>query len=337
MPVTKHVLIRYLTIDKCLQNRTRRWTLEDLIHACSKALFECEGIKTPIGKRTVQADIQVMRSEKSGYNAPIIVVERKYYTYKDPDFSITNLPLSEPNLEFLAQVSEILEQFGYFNYFGVLNVLTQKLKDLVFAEKRQLKQVVDLEKNNNQKGLGYLNIIYGAIRNKQVLNIWYQSFKAKRPGKLVLHPYLLKEYRNRWFLVGKKNDKQPLMTLALDRISELEINSDEGYVDDPDFSPKEYYRHTIGVSVNNSRPVNVHLFFDPVNAPYVITKPLHPSQQLIKENEQGVEVVIKVIPNFELEHEILAFGEGVKVLAPEKLKQKIEERLEKAIENYKKT
>lgn len=337
MSVNKHTLIRYMTIDKCLQDRSRRWSLKDLIKACSEALFKLEGVSGSVGKRTVQADIQAMRSEELGYSAPIIVVERKYYTYKNPDYSITDLPISNPDLELLSHITELLEQFGAFNYFGDLNLLVQKLKDFVFAQKKQIRQVVDLEKNDNLKGLENLDFIYQSIRNKQVLNVWYQSFKAKRPGKIVLHPYLLKEYRNRWFLIGKKNDKQPLMTLALDRIYELETNPDEEYVDDPDFSPKDYYKHTIGVSINNSRPVNVHLLFDTENAPYVITKPLHPSQQLIRENEQGVEVVIKVIPNFELEREILAFGEGVKVLAPVKLKQHIEKRLEKAVASYKNT
>jgi predicted DNA-binding transcriptional regulator YafY len=323
-----------MTIDRCLQDRSRRWSLEDLIHACSEALFKFDGASGPVSKRTVQADIQVMRSEKNGYNAPIIVVERKYYTYKNPDYSITGLPISNPDLEILSNITELLEQFGEFSYFGDLNVFVQKLKDLVFAQKKQIRQVVDLEKNDNLKGLENLDFIYQSIRNRQVLNIWYQSFKAKRPVKMIFHPYLLKEYRNRWFLVGKKTDKQPLMTLALDRISEFEINLEEGYDDDPDFSPKDYYRHTIGVTVNNSRPVNVHLLFDSVNAPYVKTKPLHPSQQLIRENEFGIEVVIKVIPNFELEGEILSFGEGVKVLAPVKLKQLIKKRLENAIVNY---
>ncbi|SEA36439.1 hypothetical protein SAMN05216365_10575 [Porphyromonadaceae bacterium NLAE-zl-C104] len=73
MPQNKNALIRYRTIDKCLQNRYRQWTLEDLIEACSEALYEYEGRKVNVSKRTVQLDIQTMRSEKLGYNAPITV------------------------------------------------------------------------------------------------------------------------------------------------------------------------------------------------------------------------------------------------------------------------
>ena len=83
MPVNRNALIRYTTIDKCLQNYYRNWTLDDLIEACSEALYEYEGIRKGVSRRTVQADIQFMRSDKLGYNAPIIVIDKKYYTYED--------------------------------------------------------------------------------------------------------------------------------------------------------------------------------------------------------------------------------------------------------------
>lgn len=63
----KNALIRYQTIDKCLQNPYEKWTLKDLIEACSNALYEYEGRNINISKRTLQLDIQNMRSEKLGY------------------------------------------------------------------------------------------------------------------------------------------------------------------------------------------------------------------------------------------------------------------------------
>ena len=92
MPVNRNALIRYKTIDNCLKNRYRKWTLEDLIEACSDALYEFEGIEKGVSRRTVQMDIQMMRSEKLGYNATIIVEEKKFYTYDDPNYAITNVP-----------------------------------------------------------------------------------------------------------------------------------------------------------------------------------------------------------------------------------------------------
>ena len=80
MPANRNALIRYKTIDNCLRNPYRRWTLEDLVDACSDALYEYEGIDKGISKRTVQMDIQMMRSEKLGYNAPIVRSGIQYHT-----------------------------------------------------------------------------------------------------------------------------------------------------------------------------------------------------------------------------------------------------------------
>ena len=94
MPANKNALIRYKTIDRCLRNRYRRWTLVDLVDACCDALYEMEGITKGVCARTVQMDIQIMRSDKLGYNAPIEVYDRIYYRYADPGYSITEMPLT---------------------------------------------------------------------------------------------------------------------------------------------------------------------------------------------------------------------------------------------------
>ena len=91
MPANKNALLRYKTIDKCLRNRARRWTLEDLVEACSDALYEYSGKDEYLSVRTIQLDIQRMRSDELGYNAPIVVRDRKYYTYEDPEYSISYL------------------------------------------------------------------------------------------------------------------------------------------------------------------------------------------------------------------------------------------------------
>ncbi len=69
MPANKNALLRYKTIGNCLRNRQRRWTLQDLVDACSDALYDFEGIRKGISTRSVQLDIQMMRSDKLGYNA----------------------------------------------------------------------------------------------------------------------------------------------------------------------------------------------------------------------------------------------------------------------------
>lgn len=108
MPANKNALIRYNTIDKCLRNRYRKWTIDDLVDACSDALYEMEGIAKGISIRTVQGDIQLMRSDKLGYNAPIEVYDNKYYRYTDPDYSIRENRLSEDDYELVEKAVTLI-------------------------------------------------------------------------------------------------------------------------------------------------------------------------------------------------------------------------------------
>ena len=108
MPVNKNALLRYKIIDRSLRNRYRRWTIEDLVDAVSDALYDMEGIRKGISLRTVQADIQMMRSDKLGYNAPIEVYDQKFYRYADPNYSITELPLTNEDVRLIDKAVDLL-------------------------------------------------------------------------------------------------------------------------------------------------------------------------------------------------------------------------------------
>ena len=134
MPANKNALIRYKTIDNCLRNRYRRWTLDDLVEACSDALYDMEGITKGVGARTVQMDIQIMRSDKLGYNAPIEVYDRIYYRYADPDYSITEMPLSVEDYKLIKKAIIILEDKKDNNNedaIKVLNLVQNRLKSIL--------------------------------------------------------------------------------------------------------------------------------------------------------------------------------------------------------------
>ncbi|MFT4018412.1 MAG: WYL domain-containing protein [Agriterribacter sp.] len=334
MPVNRNALIRYRTIDKCLQNRRRKWTIEDLINACSEALYEYEGIDKPISMRTIRLDLNAMRSEQLGYNAPIIVVDKKYYTYEDADYSITNIPLTTQDLGILQEVSHLLRQFKGFNHFNEVSEMINKLEDKIYSEQHHQSPVIDFEKNELLTGLEWLDTIYKCIIEKTTTAITYQSFKARQAGEIVFYPYLLKEYRNRWFVLGMhKKDKQ-LLTLALDRIQNIEPLPVERYKEQRDFNGTDYFKDIIGVSRNNQPPVTVMFWADHHQAPYIKTKPLHESQQIVETTKEGILFSIKVIPNLEMERELLGFGEGLRVVAPNNLVRKLKKRTEKMFETY---
>lgn len=334
MPANRNALLRYRTIDNCLRNRARKWTLEDLVECCSQALYEAEGIDKGVSHRTVQSDIQMMRSDKLGYNAPIVVTEKKYYSYEDPAFSITNNPLSRNDLSKLSEVVDILRHFNRFSHFQEMIGMIHRLEDKVNSAKGKGRSIVHLETNENLRGIEFLDRVYQAIKNRQVLSLAYQSFKARTANTINFHAYLLKEYRNRWFILGRKSSKEPLVNLALDRIKEIDLATDIAYIENDDFDPDKYFEDVIGVTVNGERPQKIHLAIDRTSAPYVITKPLHPTQKVISKSSDGIQITIDVIINFELEREILGFGDSIVVLKPERLRSRISNKLKKAISKY---
>ncbi len=334
MPINKLALIRYKTIDNCLQNRFRKWTLEDLVDACSRTLEEFEGIEQGVSKRTVQLDIQTMRSEKLGYNAPIIVSDKKYYSYEDKNYSITNIPLTSQDLGTLTEVVEVLRQFKGFSYFEELSTMVNKLEDKVQSHKNKGRSYIHFEKNDLLKGLEYIEPLHKAIMRQKTIDVVYQSFKAREAGSIIFHPYLLKEYRNRWFVIGATH-KKTILTLALDRISSVKEIGGEKYMKNTFFEIDSYFDDTIGVTKNlGVRPQLVVMKIDRANAPYVITKPVHHTQKILKTEPDGMIFSINVTWNFELEREILGFGEQIKVLSPKRLQNKISWRVKRMLETY---
>lgn len=335
MPTNRNALIRYKTIDRCLQNRFRKWTLEDLIESVSDALYEYEGIDRGISKRTIQTDIQMMRSDKLGYNAPIVVKERKYYTYEDSKYSITNIPLTNQDLNHLTEAVEFLKQFQGFSHFKALGGMVQKLEDHIYASKQKKRSVIDFDVNPNLKGLDFLDKIYQTIIKKQVLKVSYQTFGADQSSEVEFHPYLLKEYNNRWYMLGRKSSHPSIVNYALDRIKNIEVMPQKYYLDNDSFDPETYYKDVIGVTVKENMLTEEIIFrVDKRNAQYISTKPIHTSQKKIDENEQGVTFHLTMKINFEIERLFLGFGKDIEILAPQNLRDSIASNLKQAAKNY---
>ncbi len=317
MPVNRNALIRYRTIDKCLQNRRRKWTIEALINACNDALYEYEGIDKSVSMRTIRLDLNAMRSDKLGYNAPIIVKDKKHYTYEDAGYSITNIPLTSQDLNILQEVAHLLKQFKGFNHFNDVTEMVNKLEDKIYSEQYQQPSVIDFEKNELLTGIEWLDVLYKAIVSKTTVQLTYQSFKARQASDIIFYPYLLKEYRNRWFILGMNKKGKEITTFALDRIQNIVLLNDELFREHKTFDPHTYFNDIVGVTRNTAdTPTHIEFLADNIQAPYIKTKPIHASQKIIEEGKEGIIFSIDVIPNFELERELIGFGEGLKILSP---------------------
>ncbi|RZJ71254.1 WYL domain-containing protein [Flavobacterium sp.] len=335
MATNKLALIRYKTLDECLKNRFRKWTLEDLMEKVSDALYEYEGITSGVSRRTIQGDLQTMRSDKLGYNAPIVIVDRKFYVYEDPDFSIANSPINASDMEKMKEIVSVLKHLNGFRYFDEMSDMIAKLENNLNKSADKTKNYIQFENNSQLKGLGFINPLYQAILKKTPLLIEYKSFRAKQSQQKIYFPYLLKEYRNRWFLMALPKKSSTLITMALDRIVEFHEIPKETFIDYEGVAFERYFEDCLGVTKSaKDRGHRVVLQFDAYNAPYVLTKPLHTSQQVLKEDENGVVIRLDVVLNFELEREILGFGECVKVLSPRNLAMRIARRLGRASGQY---
>ena len=336
MPANKNALIRYKTIDNCLRNRYRRWTLEDLVDACSDALYDMEGITKGVSVRTVQGDIQMMRSDKLGYNAPIEVYDHKYYRYADSDYSIMDMPMSQNDYEVMQEAVDMLRQLEDFGQFAEMADVVSRLQDKLAISRNNRKPIIHFDSVPDLKGIRLLNPLYNYIAHKQTLRIVYQSFSARQPSEYIICPYLLKELRNRWFLFCSKASNLLMFNLALDRIQSVEP-VDVPFRENPDFDPEHFFDDVIGVSKNiGGKPRTIKFWASREQSKYIKTKPIHRSQQLMKENPEDGSCVfrIDVVFNIEMYSVFMSYGPGVRIIYPQSAVKYMRDKLREALDQY---
>lgn len=327
-------MIRYQALDRCFSNRYKRYYIEDLVEECNKAIYDFTGSLDGVKKRTIFSDISYMESPQ-GWNAPIKRVyegKRCYYVYEEENFSINKKDLSEAELETIDEALVMLNRFKGVEGFDWVDEFVTNFEDKLGRKKNEV-PVIGYQKNPFLKGIENLSVIYNYIVNRQVLKITYEHFVK---GKMVhvVHPYYLKEYNNRWFLFGITEQKRDfLISLPLDRMVDIEPMHIE-YIPNKNFNFEEYFEDVVGVSVPMSgTPDKVVLKFEKSRFPYVVTKPLHPSQRIIDKDECMVQ--IEVHQNSELNSLIFSFGDQVEVLAPDSLRNQFKAKINKLSEKYK--
>lgn len=317
MSTHKKPILRYRIIDKCLRNRVNRyWSVNQLI----EKNFEQDII---IKRRALLYDIENMKfDERLGYNAPIEYCRKnKGYYYTDPEYSIEKIPLSDEEFKTLANSLSFLKYKSAFKEFEsvvdkLLRVGSQS------AHQYDSTPIIEFEKAPYYKGEEFIDPLQKFIRAKQPVKITYQKFKSDKPEDYYLHPYFLKEYRNRWYLLSMHEELNELRTFALDRFIEIE-ETPLSYKECPLKNPSDYFKHILGVTVGKGPIETIILTFHPDYAPYLKTQSIHPSQEIVLDSEKEFRIQLKLIPNFELTSLILSYGRKVKVLEPLSLKELI--------------
>lgn len=317
MPTNKYALLRYRIIDDCITNKYRPYpTIEDMMDACEQALYGSSG--EHISKSTIEKDIRAMKNEGDlGFYAPIVYskLEKGYY-YSEPDYTIKEISLNHEEKEAIRFAATTLFQFKDLSIFDQFGSAIQKIFDrLNISPEMQdeaIERYVQFESTPVAKGSDLLPLILSSIKDTRSIHFTYKSFQDDSTSHRHLQPYLLKEYRNRWYVIGKDVDQDKIRTFGLDRISDLNT-AGKLFDVDPKFDPDLLFKHSFGITAGG-KPEKFVLRFAQLEGRYVRSQPLHPSQRIISDDNSGLTLSIKVIPSYELRSTILSFGDKVEVL-----------------------
>jgi predicted DNA-binding transcriptional regulator YafY len=338
MPTNKHATIRYKSLDRCFRNPGRKYFIEDLVEACSSALYDYNGMENGVKRRQVLEDIKFMESEQ-GWSIPLERTREKhrvYFRYSDTSFSINNQPLNDTEANQLREALLTLSRFRGMPQFEWVEEITTRIDSELSLSAHSTK-IIEFDQNQYLKGLEHISPIYTAILNQQTLNLVYQSFKSNESQTFIFHPYYLKQYNNRWYVWGMNHDTQWIMNLALDRITEIKEGKTK-YTKNKEIDFAEYFEDIIGVTKNKEdEPEKIILKISQDLFPYIETKPLHGSQKIIQRETSFTIISLELIPNYELESLILSYGPGMIILEPKTLKDNLLAKIEKMKTNYSET
>jgi predicted DNA-binding transcriptional regulator YafY len=336
MATNKNALIRYKVLDNCFRNPGRRYFIDDLIAECESVLLEIDPESNGISRRQVFEDIAFMES-KEGWSIELDKLRdgrKVYYRYADLSFSINNMPLNEVEINQLKAAVDILSQFKGMPQFEWVNELVPKLQQGIVTDEASA-TIMEFDSNQYLKGIEHLGPLHNAIFYKKVLTISYQPFENDVPFDVLIHPYFLKQYNNRWFLFGYNPEKEKYdWNLAIDRIISIKETNGK-YQKNNKIDWQEYFEDIIGVTrPNNAQPEKVILHFYGRTANYMETKPLHGSQKQKWIDDNKLEITLYLIVNYELERLILSYADSVRIIQPLSLTETVINRIKCALGNY---
>ena len=327
MATNKNASFRYRVLNDCFRSGSRKWTVEGLIEHVSDQLDEHFGIKKGISARQIKEDIHIMRSEAPrGFDAPIVCKDSVYF-YDDPTFSIDRKSLNTDDIRSLTEAVTLLRQFQGLPHFEEIEAIITKLEGKALTNDPD-EIIISFENTPITRGHDYLAPLYQSIRDEQVLRITYKAFQATADEVFTLHPYYLKEYRERWYIFGLVAEKDAVYNLALDRVIAVEPVKNQ-YRNNDRFDPVAYFNDIVGVTrPHNADVVEVLLQVNSNTAPYLETRPIHHSQQRVDSLDAAlVTFRYNLIPNFEFIAEVLRLGDAAQVQSPDWLRRNIATRV----------
>ena len=217
-------------------------------------------------------------------------------------------------------------------FLSLLEILvTAELFSTNFKEKNNALSYVEFENKAAIETLPNFKTVLNAIQLQLPINFNHHSFYHLKEEIYTLKPYFLKQYQNRWYVIGET--VKGYRTFGIDRIENINIGTKK-------FKPKteeakDKFSHVIGLNYVDHKMETIKLAFHISQKPYLISLPLHSSQKEFNpENDETFDIKLLIHPNFEFRQQILKYGSLVKVLEPKWLAIEIKEEQKKAFESY---
>jgi predicted DNA-binding transcriptional regulator YafY len=335
MPKLKSAVSRHKIIDSCLNNTLKPYpTLEDLAKACSEKIRE--GISTS----TIEKDIRQMKlSQPNGYDAPIEYSKiNKGYFYAEQGFSISDLKLDNHEWEGLRYAANLLHQYSHVTIFKdfkqAIDKINTRFNLLIDLEEEDFDKYIQFETGNATSGYDWIGTILPALKNRWIIKLLYENIYKKEVKEYLVYPKLLKEHRNRWYIIGWVAEREDYLTFALDRIQQIQT-IEKVQKHRFDFNADNFLQHSVGIMEGDTQPSKVVLSIQDPYHKLIQLEPIHPTQKLTKQTKNGVDIEIMVNINHELNNRILSMGSYCKVLKPASLRNQIRESLLNTIALYK--
>ena len=323
MPVNKDAMARYRIIDRMLADPHKDYTTKEIEKAVSR---ECPKVST----RMIQKDIKALEEE---FGKAMVRNKggRGTVRYEDQATPLFYQELTSDEEEILKEALSSLGQFEGLENFKWLEILKRKL-DMPHEKKER--PVISFAKNDIlQIPENLLGHLYSAISRRKVIRFGYRKFQdAGKPfTSVTVYPYQLRQYNNRWFLLGKNPDYTNLSNIPLDRIDSIKPVHIP-FIANTEYDFDSLFDNVIGVTVTKAPVEDIKLRFTKKRLQYILTKPVHKSQ-VCNDPETGL-VSLKVVINKELEALLLSYGPDVEVLSPESLRKQIQTKVKESFETY---
>ena len=212
----------------------------------------------------------------------------------------------------------LLSAFDTFNALGIAD----RLSDFIHFDTRR------------PKGTENLFGLVHAIKDRLQINFTYHDFRKDSTYPVTLNPYALKEFEHRWYILGNVVGKNHIRTFGLDRITAFEITNKHFDAQD-DFSVNENFKNCFGIiGPGNAEPEEVILSFDKFQGQYIKTLPLHSSQKIISDTDEGLQISLNIIPTYDFHIQLLSLGARVIVIKPESLIVTLKTEFQNALAHY---